>query len=143
VFDNEGWRVYGAPWLQPVAISSKSDQRKPQEHAKSVAVGCERLLKGAHGKGRVDATSLLLKRGSASWLRKREASPANPKAHMTKKDVNASARGRPSPRGSRRVHRMRASEGPVTGTGLGGICYSRARVNSQKADAIGDAEDAA
>jgi hypothetical protein len=28
------------------------------------------------------------------------------------------------------VHSMRASEGPVTGTGLGGICYSRARVNS-------------
>jgi hypothetical protein len=59
LFDNEGWSVYGAPWLQPVAISSKSDQRKAQEHAKSVAVGCERLLKGAHGKGRVDATSLL------------------------------------------------------------------------------------
>jgi hypothetical protein len=52
----------------------------------------------------------------------KEASSANPKAHMTKGDANASARGRPSPRGSRRVHSMRASEGPVTGTGLGGIC---------------------
>jgi hypothetical protein len=90
-----------------------------------------------------DTASLLLKRGSPSWPPQKEASPANPKAHMTKRDVSASARGRPRPRGSRRVHRMRASEGPDTGTGLGGICYSRARVNSQGADGIGDAEDAA
>jgi hypothetical protein len=52
---------------QPVAIGS-AEQRLKQ--AKTFAVGCDRLRPGPHGKGRVDATSLLLKRGSPSSLRK-------------------------------------------------------------------------
>jgi hypothetical protein len=27
ISDNEGWSLYGAPWLQPVAISGKSERR--------------------------------------------------------------------------------------------------------------------
>jgi hypothetical protein len=46
----------------------RRESRKKQ--AKIVAVGCDQLPKRAHGKGRVDATSLLLKRGSPSSLRK-------------------------------------------------------------------------
>jgi hypothetical protein len=51
---------------------------KPQKQAKSVAIGCcHRLPQEVHGKGRVDATSLLLKRGrlpgfaKKSWSRDR------------------------------------------------------------------------
>ena len=47
---------------------------KRLEQAKTVAMGCDRLPIGAHGKGRVDPTSLLLKRGSPSSLRKRDES---------------------------------------------------------------------
>ena len=45
-------------------------RRNRRKQAKTVAVGCDQLRFGAHGKGRVDATSLLLKRGSISLLRK-------------------------------------------------------------------------
>jgi hypothetical protein len=48
--------------------------RKPQKQAKTVATGCHRLPEKFHGKGRVDPTSLLLKRGSPSSLRKRDES---------------------------------------------------------------------
>ena len=65
--------------LQPVAIGSLA--KRPDE-AEPVAVDYDPLPFRAHGKGRVDATSLLLKRGSPSSLRK-EPSPANPKAHRT------------------------------------------------------------
>jgi hypothetical protein len=41
-----------------------------EKQAKTVAVGRDRLPLRAHGKGRVDSTSLLLKRGSPSSLRK-------------------------------------------------------------------------
>jgi hypothetical protein len=37
-------------------------------------VGCDELPETFHGKGRVDATSPLLERGSPSWLRKRDES---------------------------------------------------------------------
>ena len=53
--------------------------RTAPEQAKTVAVGCEQLRETFDGKGRVDSTSLLLKRGSLSLLRK-ELSPASSKA---------------------------------------------------------------
>jgi hypothetical protein len=46
-------------------------RRKRPRKAKTVAVGCDRLPRPQNGKGRVDATSLLLRRGSPSTLRKR------------------------------------------------------------------------
>jgi hypothetical protein len=56
--DNNGWSLYGAPWLQPVATDGKSSfERKPQKRAKTVAVGCERLPRAAHGKEGVDGSS--------------------------------------------------------------------------------------
>src|ERR671937_841868 len=70
-------------WSPVVATGGNPSQigsgRRPQKQAETVAVGCHRLPFGAHGKGRVDATSLLLKRGSLSLLRK-EPSPASSKA---------------------------------------------------------------
>src|SRR5262245_34383315 len=45
-------------------------QKRPKQ-AQTVAVDCDRLPFGAHGKGRVDPTSLLLKRGSLYWLREK------------------------------------------------------------------------
>ena len=45
------------------------------KNAKTFAAGCDRLPSRAHGKGRVDPTSLLLKRGSLSWLRKENRVP--------------------------------------------------------------------
>jgi hypothetical protein len=61
-------------WSPVVATGGNRSQighvDKPPKQAKTVAVRCDRLPEGAHGKGRVDATSLLLKRGSPSSLRK-------------------------------------------------------------------------
>src|SRR5207247_2806993 len=55
--DNEVWSLYGAP-LQPVAISRKSTERRRRpKQAKTVAMGCDRLPKGAHGKEGVDGSS--------------------------------------------------------------------------------------
>ena len=62
-------------------MASAPRTERPRQ-AKLVAGGCDELRIGAHGKGRVDPTSLLLKRGSIFLLRK-EPSPANPKAHRT------------------------------------------------------------
>src|SRR5205814_8578368 len=62
-------------WSPVVATGGNRSQigsaRKPQNEANSVANGCHRLPETFHGKGRVDPTSLLLKRGSPSSLRKR------------------------------------------------------------------------
>ncbi len=62
-------------WSRAVATSGNRWQvrgsRKPLRQAKTVAVGCHRLPIGAHGKRRVEATSILRKRGSPSSLRKR------------------------------------------------------------------------
>src|SRR5437868_1918969 len=33
---NRGWSPYGAPWLQPAAISGKSDPRRKHEQAKTM-----------------------------------------------------------------------------------------------------------
>jgi hypothetical protein len=61
-------------WSPVVATGGNRSQigkhEKPQKQARTVAVGCEGLLPRLHGKGRVDATSPLLKRGSPSSLRK-------------------------------------------------------------------------
>ena len=61
-------------WSPVVATGGKRWQmlraRVGRKQAKIVAVDCDPLPFGAHGKGRVDATSLLLKRGSISLLRK-------------------------------------------------------------------------
>jgi hypothetical protein len=57
---------------QPVA-NAPAEERP--EQAETVAVGCDRLRKGAHGKGRVDSTSFLLERGSLYLLRKKRQVP--------------------------------------------------------------------
>jgi hypothetical protein len=73
------------PLWSPV-VATCGNQRQigsapePQEQAKTVAVLCDWLPKGAHGKGRVDTTSLLLKRGSPSSLRKEKAFVLEPDA---------------------------------------------------------------
>lgn len=46
-------------------------RRKRLRQPRTVAVGCDRLREAFHGKGRVDPTSLVLKRGSTSLLRKK------------------------------------------------------------------------
>src|SRR6266508_2158764 len=44
--DNRGWSLYGAPWLQPVALSGKSDRRGTRQNMRDplpwVATGCLR-----------------------------------------------------------------------------------------------------
>src|SRR5438874_13530668 len=55
------------------------ESRKPQKQAKTVATGCHPLPENFRGKGRVDATSLLLKRGSPSSLRKGARVRRNPR----------------------------------------------------------------
>jgi hypothetical protein len=63
-----GWSLYGAPWLQLVAISGKSEgARKRRKQAKTVAVGCDRLPSEVHGKEGVDGSSP--SEGSAKALR--------------------------------------------------------------------------
>src|ERR687888_2764872 len=61
-------------WSPVVATGGKRWQielaRTAPEQAKTVAVGCEQLRETSDGKGRVDPTSLLLKRGSPFSLRK-------------------------------------------------------------------------
>jgi hypothetical protein len=44
---------------------SQIPRRKRRRQAKTVAMDCDRLRFGAHGEGRVDATSLLLKSSRA------------------------------------------------------------------------------
>jgi hypothetical protein len=55
--------------------SQIASTRKRLKQGKTVAAGCDRLPHEAHGKGRVDSTSLLLKRGSLYWLRKKRQVP--------------------------------------------------------------------
>jgi hypothetical protein len=56
--DNWGWSLYGAPWLQPVAISGKSPERgSAGKQAKSRATGCHQLRATFHGKEGVDGSS--------------------------------------------------------------------------------------
>src|SRR5438093_649973 len=46
-----GMEPYGVPWLQPVAIGLQIDlARKRPKEAKTVAVSCNRLPRGVHGK---------------------------------------------------------------------------------------------
>jgi hypothetical protein len=63
-------------WSPVVATGGNHSQisltQMARKQAKTVAGGCDQLRKGAHGKGRVEATSLVLKRGSLSRLRNRE-----------------------------------------------------------------------
>src|SRR5919201_3973963 len=72
-------------WSPVVATGGNPSQigsgRRPQKQAETVAVGCHRLPRGAHGKGRVDSTSLLLKRGSRSWLRNERSTAASTETH--------------------------------------------------------------
>jgi hypothetical protein len=74
------------PW-QPVANDRGANGYK---QAKTVAVGCDWLPKGAHGKRRVDATSLLLKRGSPSSLRKESRVPQTRRLAGLANDSNTS-----------------------------------------------------
>jgi hypothetical protein len=59
-------------WSPVVATGRNRSQtrrpRRPRKQAKTVALGCHPLRAKFHGKGRVDATSLLLKRGSLPSL---------------------------------------------------------------------------
>jgi hypothetical protein len=56
--DNGRWSLSGAPRLQPVAISGKSDRRGSRGNKrKTVAVRCDWLPIGAHGKEGVDGSS--------------------------------------------------------------------------------------
>jgi hypothetical protein len=68
---------------------SRHPARKPQNQAKTVAVGCDRLARRAQGKGRVDTTSLLIRRGSPSWLRRRER-VRRPQASRTRSESSTS-----------------------------------------------------
>jgi hypothetical protein len=61
---------------QPVA---HAPGRRPRNQAKSVAVSCDRLPKGAHGKGAPPPR----REGVASLAPQEAPSPANPKAHGT------------------------------------------------------------
>jgi hypothetical protein len=55
---NKGWSLYGAPWSQPVATGRKiASPRKPRNQAETVAVGCDRLPRAAHGKEGVSGSS--------------------------------------------------------------------------------------
>ena len=71
-------------WSPVVANGGNRSQieqaQKPRKQPETVAVGCDPLPIGAHGKGRVDATSLLLKRGLPSSLRKERRVLHNPNA---------------------------------------------------------------
>ena len=68
-------------WSPVVATGGKQWQmlraRVGRKQAETVAVGCNQLRPGLNGKGRVDPTSLLLKRGSISLLRE-GAKPREP-----------------------------------------------------------------
>jgi hypothetical protein len=98
------WSLYGAPWLQPVAISGKSaGPRKPQKQAKSVATGCHRLPETFHGKQGVcrglppaAGGPLPVKEGSTSYSARRCAaiSCCNPGTGIDR------SRNRCMPRGS-------------------------------------------
>jgi hypothetical protein len=66
---------------QSTAIASGPEA---QEQAKTVAVGCDQLPETFHGKGHVDATSLLLKRGSPYWLREKRAKSCEPEGVTSK-----------------------------------------------------------
>ena len=57
---------------------------KPSEQAETVAVGRDWLPEEFHGKGHVDATSLLLKRGSPYWLREKRAKSCEPEGVTSK-----------------------------------------------------------
>jgi hypothetical protein len=63
-------------WSPVVATGGNPSQmrhrRNPQNQAKTVAVGCDQLPRRAHGKGRVDATSLFAKEG-VTFLAPRES----------------------------------------------------------------------
>ena len=54
--DNRGWSLYGAPWLQPVAISGKStgppNRKSKRNPLPSAATGCV-----GNGKEGVDGSS--------------------------------------------------------------------------------------
>jgi hypothetical protein len=75
-------------WSPVVATGGNRSQigtaRNPRKQAETVAVGCDQLPKGAHGKGRVDATSLFAKEGVTFLAPQRESSPGNPKARRTR-----------------------------------------------------------
>jgi hypothetical protein len=62
---------------------------KPRKQAETVAVGCDQLPKGAHGKGRVYTTSLFVKEGVTFLAPRGETSPANPKARRTRTTLTA------------------------------------------------------
>jgi hypothetical protein len=83
-----GWQQSMEPLWSPVVATGGNRSQiasldKRPKQAKTVAVRCGQLRFQAHGKGRVDSTSLLLKRGSPSSLRKERRVPQNPKGRRT------------------------------------------------------------
>jgi hypothetical protein len=65
---------------QPVANRIGAETSKTSQ---TVAVSGDRLPIAAHGKGRVDSTSLLLKRGSPSSLRKKKVGSSRTRRHAS------------------------------------------------------------
>ncbi len=69
--DNEVWSLYGAPWLQPVAISRKSAQRRSgrnkQKPLPSVATGCRDGKEGVDGSSPSEGFSFLPAQSSLSF----------------------------------------------------------------------------
>src|SRR4030095_1139402 len=96
--DYKQWSPYGAPWLQPVATSGNRLSAETAGTSQNRCHGLRPLAIGAHGKGRVNATPLVLKRGSLSWLRKEDRVPETRRREL-KGDRNSSSacgRWRPS-----------------------------------------------
>jgi hypothetical protein len=91
----------GAFWSPAVATAGNQwqidQEQKRLKQAKSVATRCHRLPEKFHSKGRVDSTSLLLKRGSPSWFRKRGPG-AQPNVRRTRHDPTTSMRSPLVPR---------------------------------------------
>lgn len=108
--DGNQWRIRSA--------------RKPQKQAKSVAVGCHQLPLAAHGKGRVDATSLL-QRGGHFPGSARESSPAQRRARGLDGDSN---RPEVEKRWLSSSALAGADQGTTTTSTSHAICYSRACV---------------
>jgi hypothetical protein len=69
-------------WSPVVATGGNWSQmeraQKPPNQAKTLAVGCDQLRLPAHGKGRVDVTSLFAKEGVTFLAPQKEIEPANP-----------------------------------------------------------------
>jgi hypothetical protein len=58
---NRGWSLYGAPWLQPMGTVANAQLQEAAKTSKTVAVACDQLPTGPHGKERVDQKRVRLR----------------------------------------------------------------------------------